>query len=332
MSKRILLFSFLIINMPLLAQFGFDRSYTIPVDQDGEVLKFPFAGGMDYCQFSNIDLDFDGDLDLFVFDRTCNKIMTFIQDGGAGEVDFRHAPEFEQQFPDELVNWALLVDYNCDGLPDLFTSTLGGCRVYINTGDDVAGHTFEVAESILRTTIYGGESYMYFSSADIPALVDIDGDSDIDVLAFGVLGQTVEYHKNLSMELYGVCDSLEFETKNICWGRFQENGASNEVTLWDTLDYPCRDEDFDAPEFAARPGDASDRHAGSTVLALDLDASGVMDLVIGDASYANLVMLLNSGTEVNSNSGMDFQETNFPSESIPVDLDIFPGRLLCGCE
>lgn len=325
MLNRITAILMLLLALPLSAQFGFDRSYSIPVDQEGTPLKFPWAGGMDYCQFSNIDLDFDGDLDLFVFDRTCDKIMTFIQEGEAGEVNFQYAPEYEEQFPENLVNWALLVDYDCDGLPDIFTSTLGGSKVFRNTGDAGSGHSFELIDPLLRTTIYGGETYMYFSSADIPAIVDVDGDSDMDVLAFGVLGQTVEYHKNLSMELYGVCDSLEFETKNICWGRFQENGASNEVTLWDTTDYPCRGVDFDDPEFVERPVDAADRHAGSTVLALDLDDSGVMDLVIGDASYSNLVMLLNAGTEVNSNSGMDYQETNFPSETEPVDLDIFPG-------
>lgn len=311
--------------LPLQAQFGFDRELSIDVDEDGTPLKFPWAGGMDYCQFSNIDLDFDGDLDLFVFDRTCDKVMTFVQNGSAGEVDFQYAPQYESYFPKDLKNWALLVDYDCDGLPDLFTSTLGGCRVYKNIGGDGSGHEFELKSPLLRTNIYGGETYLYFSSADIPAIVDVDGDNDKDVLAFGVLGQTVEYHKNLSMETYGVCDSLIFETKNICWGRFQENGATNEVTLWDTLDYPCRSVDFDDPEFVDRPLDAEERHAGSTVLALDIDDSGVMDLVIGDASYPNLVMLRNSGLEVNTNSGMDLQDTNFPSETTPVDLEIFPG-------
>lgn len=310
---------------PLYAQFGFDRSYSIDVEIEGFLLKYPWAGGMDYCQFSNIDLDFDGDLDLFVFDRTCDKVMTFIQNGEPGISDYEYAPEYESYFPKDMKNWALLADYDCDGLPDLYTSTLGGCRVYENVGVEGTSHDFELKTPLLRTTIYGGETYMYFSSADIPAIVDIDGDNDLDVLAFGVLGQTVEYHKNLSMETYGVCDSLIYETKNICWGRFQENGATNEVTLWDTLDYPCRSVDFDDPEFEDRPIDAEERHAGSTVLGFDIDDSGVMDLVIGDASYPNLVMLRNSGTEVNSNSGMDFQETNFPSETVPVDLEIFPG-------
>ena len=99
--------------LPLQAQFGFDRELSIDVDEDGTPLKFPWAGGMDYCQFSNIDLDFDGDLDLFVFDRTCDKVMTFVQNGSAGEVDFQYAPQYESYFPKDLKNWALLVYYVC---------------------------------------------------------------------------------------------------------------------------------------------------------------------------------------------------------------------------
>lgn len=307
----------------VFGQFGFERSLEVESIKDGEALAHAWAGGMDYCQFSNIDLNFDGVLDLFVFDRTCNKTLTFLQMGAEGEVNFVYAPEYESDFPEDLHDWALLVDYNCDGKPDIFTYALGGARVFMNTGSAGTGNSFELINPLLKTTIYGSLTYMYLSSPDIPAIVDVDGDGDVDVLGFGVLGTAVEYHKNLSMETYGNCDSLVFETKNICWGRFREDAASNDVTLWDTLVYPCRDVDL-GDEMPTHPIDHDDRHAGSSVLALDMDNSGVMDLVLGDISYSNLTLLLNSGTEVNSNSGMYFQDNSFPSASLPVDLPIFP--------
>lgn len=328
MFKKISLLLFVaVISTGLNAQFGFERNTDIDVVKLGDTQVFPWAGGMDYCQFSNIDLNFDGVEDLFVFDRTCNKIMTFIQNGGPGEIDFTYAPEYESEFPEGLSNWTLLVDYDCDGKKDIYTSTIGGAKVYRNVGNATDGNIFELVSPLLTTTIFGGETYMYVSAADVPAIVDIDGDGDTDVLSFGVLGLALEYHKNLSMDLYGTCDSLVYETKNICWGRFREDNATNEVTLWDTLEYPCRGSDFDAPEYPAHvfeDHDREDRHAGSAVLALDMNNNGVMDLVLGDVSYPNMVLLMNSGTEVNTNSGMESQDTEFPSTDVSVDLRIFP--------
>lgn len=311
------------LSSAVYGQFGFERTMEIDAFKDGDIQTYAWAGGMDYCQFSNIDLNFDGVQDLFVFDRTCNKVLTFLQMGGVGEINFVYAPEYESDFPEDLHDWALLVDYNCDGKQDIFTYAIGGARVFLNTGSAGTGNEFTLVNPLLRTTIYGSLTYMYLSSPDIPAIVDLDGDGDLDVLGFGVLGTAVEYHKNLSVETYGTCDSLVFETKNICWGRFREDAASNDVTLWDTLVYPCRDIDL-GDEMPTHPIDHDDRHAGSSVLALDLDDSGVLDLVLGDISYNNLTMLLNSGTEVNSNSGMYLQDNAFPSESLPVDLPIFP--------
>ncbi len=305
------------------AQFGFNRTTDVNVVNGAITQKYPWAGGMDFCQFSTIDLDFDGTKDLFVFDRTCNKVLTFLQKGAPGEVDYEYAPEYEALFP-AMVDWVLLVDYNCDGLEDIFTSRLGGIRVWENTGNAADGHQFEIESAILTTFIYGSTSYQYVNSVDIPAIVDVDGDGDKDILSFGVPGTTLEYRKNRSMELYGTCDSLVFETKNICWGRFKENGATNEVSLWDTLVAPCTSDDL-TDEFVAPPtGGGGDRHAGSSVLALDMTNSGVMDLIIGDVSYNNLTLLLNSGTEVNTNSGMNVQISDFPSEDVAVDIPVFP--------
>lgn len=322
MIKKILYFSLICCVPSVFGQFGFQRSNIIELIEDGDAQLYPWAGGMDYCQFSNIDLDFDGVQDLFVFDRTCNQVLTFLQKGGVGEIDFEYAPEYEIDFPADLHDWALLVDYNCDGKPDIFTYALGGARVFINTGSLADGNQFELINPLLKTTIYGGLTYMYLSAPDIPAIVDVDVDGDMDVLGFGVLGTAVEYHKNLSMETYGVCDSLLFETKNICWGRFREDAASNDVTLWDTLVYPCRGVDL-GDEMPVHGTGHDDRHAGSSILALDLDDSGVLDLVLGDISYNNLTMLLNSGVEVNTNSGMYLQDNAFPPD-YPVDLPIFP--------
>ena len=50
--------------------------------------------------------------------------------------------------------------------------------------------------------------------SDIPAIVDVDLDGDLDILTFHIGGSNVEYHQNQSMDLYGVPDSLIFEVRN----------------------------------------------------------------------------------------------------------------------
>ena len=319
---RNLFLSFLLVGCSQisLAQFGFQRIDTINVI-NGSNLEMAWAGGLDYPQYSNIDLNWDGIQDLFVFDKTTNKVLTFIHQPGPG-ANFVYDPSYEELFP-KLQDWALLVDYNCDGKPDLYTYTIGGGKVYKNVGNSTIGHQFVLAKPNLKTWLWGSEGYMYISAVDLPGIVDVDGDGDIDILAFGVGGQTIEYHKNMSQELYGVCDSLEFETKNLCWGRFQESASSNAVTLNDTLTYPCNGT-ISGAESWVQDDTREDRHAGSTILALDMNNNGVLEVVLGDISYKNMTLLTNGGTAPNQNSSMVAQDNAFPSNSTSVNVAIHP--------
>jgi len=314
---RILVLLFLVSSINANAQFGFERIDTVDVIKNSITQKYPWAGGIDYGQFSNIDLNFDGVEDLFIFDRTCHKVLTFIQNGATGVVDYEYAPEYEILFP-EMSNWTLLADYDCDGDKDIFTYTIGGVRVYKNTGNSTLGLQFELAKSILKTNVYGNNVYMYVSSVDVPAILDIDNDGDLDILAFGVGGSSVEYQRNMSVETYGVCDSLDFDTGNICWGLFKESASTNAILL----NQPCPGQ-VGTP-YMELHGESQDRHAGSTVLALDMDANGVMDLVLGDISYNTMTLLMNGGTAPNQNSAMISQDNAFPSNTTPVDLPVFP--------
>jgi len=107
---------------------------SIQVKIGATTLANPWAGGLNFVQASNIDLDLDGIKDLFMFDKTGDKIRTFINNGTVGTVDFKYNPYYETKFP-KLHDWALLVDYNCDGKEDIFSysDVAGGFKVYRNT-------------------------------------------------------------------------------------------------------------------------------------------------------------------------------------------------------
>lgn len=294
-------------------QPGFARVDTVQVQVGSTQLKNPWAGGLNFCQLSPIDLNMDGIKDLFVFDRSGNRISTYINNGTPNTVDYVSAPQYVRNFP-PLHDWALLADYNCDGKEDIFTysNVGGGIAVYKNTSTAASGPQFQLVKNILYTNYQPTVANLYVSSVDIPAIVDVDNDGDLDVLTFWVLGTYVEYHKNLSMETYGTCDSLNFMLKNQCFGFFSENGSNNGVNLNDT----CTS-NVSSPEKLA-----NERHSGSTVLSFDQDGDGDKEILLGDISATNMVMLHNDGSIFANH--MDTADLNYPSYNTPINVTLFP--------
>jgi hypothetical protein len=198
---------------------------------------------------------------------------------------------------------------------------VGGIQAYRNTGDAANGLQWEAYNPYLLSNYAGPTLNLYISGADIPALVDVEGDGDMDILTYHISGEYLQYHQNQSQELYGHSDSLVFILKNRCWGKYREDVTSNALFLNDTSSY-CTDGNVTNPEL--KPNEQAKAHAGSTVLALDLDQSGVLDLVLGDVAYGNLVRLMNGGTAPNTNSPMVSADYNFPSNTTPADVQLFP--------
>jgi hypothetical protein len=300
------------------SQQSFERVDTLPVRLTGSSpnLLNAWAGGLNACQFSAIDLNFDGVKDLVVFDRSGNRLKPFINAGIVDSVRYIHAPQYESKFP-LMHDWVKLVDFNCDGKEDIFTYGLGAIVVYKNISTLATGIQFEMVTNYL-TSLYPNNPPVYIniysSAVDFPALVDVDNDGDLDILTFTNLGTFVEYHKNMSMELYGHCDSLKFQLEDDCWGKFSENFANNSVQLNVNCKGAMAVPDLNSPN--------NPLHAGSTMLAFDPNKDGLVDLILGDISYTNLTLLINGG---NTNSAHIIQQDSlFPNYNVPVNLLIFP--------
>jgi len=318
--------SFLLLNLIFIeinGQIGFNRSDHIDVLKiNGDTLKNAWAGGFNSVQFSEIDLNLDGIKDLFVFDRTGNRISTFINNGIPNEISYQYDPSYIQYFQKGLTNWVLLRDYNCDGKMDIMSYYSGGIRTYKNVSTTTLA--FEL-DTIAIKSNYNPDGAnpsfinLYVSSTDLPAIDDIDGDGDLDILTFSILGSYVEYHKNLSVENNGNCNSLTFELSNKCWGFFKENISNNSVALYDTCNF-----NIDNPQ---KPS-GGNKHAGSTLLTLDMDGNNTKDLVLGDVSFNNFTILTNTDNSPNLNkSSITAQDSLFPknnNSTIATDIEIFP--------
>ena len=321
-TKKISTLSLLLMFLTLIKgqNFSLVQENSIKVIVNNDTLLNPWTGGFNSAQISKIDLNNDQIEDLFVFDRSCDKVITFISENN----DFIYAPEYEKLFPSNLKNWVLLRDFNNDGKKDIFSYVSGGIGLWKNTsnGNELSFNSLSFYQASINTNVpyllssqYNNDVNIYVVSSDVPSISDIDNDGDLDILNFGVQGSVIEYHKNISTDL----DTLIFEMKNGCWGHFSESGLSNTCTLFDT----CL---FNVPN----PQDSlivtrnNLRHSGSTILSLDLNNDQVKDIILGDVSYSNIVALYNDSIGVNMNTSFVSQDTLFPSYSIPANLHLFP--------
>lgn len=279
--------------------------------ENGTIIENPLTGGLNSCQFSEIDINIDGVKDLFVFDRTGDRVLPFICTIQGEEVKYEYAPKYIKNFP-EFDSWVLLVDYNCDNKADIFSYNQSFVRVYLNTsnGDSLS---FEISKEAVVSDYISIVSPIFISFVDIPSIVDVDNDGDLDILTFQQSGGNIEYHQNLSMELYGNCDSLTFELNTDCWGNFFEGLNSYDLNN-------CNDESS-APSIESR----SNSHSGSSSLALDMDGDNDKDILLGDVSFNNINLLTNGGTAQEA----DMTEANqdFPvgvGTDISGEINSFP--------
>lgn len=286
------------------------QNIDIQVKTAENTLAFPWAGGLNACQFGRMDMDGDGKKDLLVFDRHGNRLLTFLNRGATGEINYVYAPEYIKLFP-KLTDWAIFADYDGDGREDIFTYSKGwaGMKVYRNISTEYVDFEL-VVFPYLTSWQGGGEVNLIATNADYPAIYDIDGDGDLDILTFGVLGTFIEKHQNQSMERYGCRDSLVFEKTDHCWGRVAESEEDNTMFL-DTCLFGK----------SLIVNGKSFRHRGATFAVRDLTGNGLPDLLLADVDYPSLTFLKNGGTP--ENALMVSQQTQFP-ENEPIRLASMP--------
>ena len=298
----------IVTNNLVFSQTQFFRDTSINVTENGITLKNAWASGINSAQFHEIDLDLDGVKDLLIFDKSGDKIIPYLNRNG----DFIFAPKYRLSFP-KLHDWVILADYNCDGKNDIYTYSSGGMAIYENTSN--SSLSFNLTTPLVYSNMGGPMPInIYISAVDIPAVADIDYDGDLDVLTFKITGGFIEYHRNMSIELTGNCDTIAFQLEESCWGNFYE--GLNNYTL-NCLNCQC-------PSIINNHN-SKQKHAGSTLLAIDIDNDQDKDLILGDISFNNLNLLINGGDS--SYANMVSVDSIFPANhlnTIEADMDIFP--------
>ncbi len=307
-----------------------------------DTLAFPFTGGVNTPQFSNIDLNNDGKKDLFVFDRSTYKVLCFVNTPQG----FVHAPQYEALFP-PMQSWALLRDFNGDGKEDIFTEiinnqaylpnpgtvTTSGLRILKNNG--TGSPVFTPINNQVKDTGRSGMGFpqpdpssslpprnVLINSLDIPSIEDMDGDGDVDILSFQGQDLSPQYLENYKINKHNIVyplDSTRFIMRDLCWGGIQYNPNAG---------YNSFNMHYNRSELSAcyyRLYEKQQKHSGTTMLFLDLDGDGVKDMIYGDVGYNNLISLKN-GRNLHpfGHDSIISQDTLFPKNTTPFNFINFP--------
>ena len=326
-SMRIFLFAlFILVSNHTFAQLFFNRYDSVQVIEENGTLDFPWAGGLNHPQFSNIDFDLDGTNDLLVFDKTGDKLVCFTINA---QNQLEIAPKYRDMFTNQhgtvnrsLHGWMLLRDFNNDGKSDIFTYSNGGMAVYRNDGNTDT-LIFTLMTRKLLSDYGSGLINIYVSPSDLPAIMDVDGDSDMDIVTFSLFGTSAEYHQNQSMELYGIPDSLVMELATPCWGDFEEDPS----TIGVNLNVTCKGGGY-VPT-AEQTATNSGVHSGFTMLGLDIEGDGDKDLVVSVLAFNSANILINDGDAATAHIGS--QDVTFPANfdnTSMIDIYTFPAVFL----
>ncbi|MCF8278665.1 MAG: T9SS type A sorting domain-containing protein [Flavobacteriales bacterium] len=321
------LFLLLFLSQTTFAQLYFNRYDSVQVTEENGPLSFPWAGGMNHAQFSNMDFDADGRNDLFVFDKSGDKIIC-LRTNESNELEL--APKYRHMFVDQhtpdqdrLHDWVILRDFNADGKTDIFAYSNGGMAVYRNDGNPDT-LIFTLITKKLLSQYGNGLINIYVSPTDLPAIMDVNGDSDMDIVTFSLFGTSAEYHENQSMELYGIPDSMTMQLATSCWGNFEEDPSTVAVNL----NVSCKGVTTPTEEMITEAYEGA-RHSGFTMLGLDIEGDGDQDLALANLSFNTMNILINDGDANSANIGS--QDLTFPANfnsTVPVDIYTFPAAFL----
>ena len=260
--------------------------YTIPAHAGAVTVEHPFTGGFYNPAHQFVDIDDDGDLDLFIYDYNDNSVQFFRNMGSRQSPQFR----FEQlQFALPPLNgWFRIADFNGDGKLDIFTGgTSNNVKIYRNVGTNISPQ-FVLFTADLHDS---ADNSVYAQVQCIPALGDIDGDGDQDFFTLNPGIGTINFYQNIG----GPSNFLlafradRWQNIQICPGCFSAPSSNLDPT-------------------GRQP--ANPNHGQGTLYFGDVDGNRTLDMLYGDLFDPGLCFYQNDGTQFNA--VMDSITCRFP--------------------
>ena len=242
----------------------FTRSISpFPVtDEAGAEYSLPFLGGFNVPRPQLVDIDADGDADLFVQEKS-DQIIFFENLGIGADFPFEWKTDLYQDL--DVGQWYRFADIDADGDFDLLAEqSFSFIRFYRNMGGPENPIFEPVTDSLKDST---GEA-IFSDRQNIPNISDIDCDGNVD-LFIGRLDGTISHYERDGDDERGI---PVFAFREDRFGGVEIIGATGKNS----------DDDF--------------RHGANTLAFVDIDGDGDEDIFWGDFFEPGLLLLENQGS------------------------------------
>ncbi|HLG93377.1 MAG TPA: VCBS repeat-containing protein, partial [candidate division Zixibacteria bacterium] len=271
----------------LEAQPTYQREVSsLPVTDSAGPVPYPFLGGIDSPKNALVDIDNDGDLDVFLLIE--DGQLNFFRNTGTSS-NFNFVLEKQSLIDSSAGSWFRFADINGDGKQDLFCdNAAAGMRCYQNVSTNPA-QPGGVLFNLISTNFQNIDTEFN----NVPAFVDLDGDGDLDFFSGRQTG-TLAFCRNAgtsaSPNFVFVTDFYDdlstFETAPPCTAF-----TSAPIT---TPKNPLR-------FFAMKTGlEKPSGHGANNIEFADIDADGDYDFFWGDINNINMYFFENQGGPVAS--------------------------------
>ncbi|MEO8399257.1 MAG: FG-GAP-like repeat-containing protein [Ignavibacteriaceae bacterium] len=230
-------------------------------DSEGNILNV-FSGGTNNLEHQFIDIDSDGDLDIFYLDSDGtygwyeNTGNAFLQNY---VLSFDSIPGFK------LKNWFYFVDIDNDSDFDLFT---GGESNFIEFRKNLGSVSTPYFKLEVDTLKDNEDNPIFSEFSSNPLFADVDGDGDFDFISGNSVG-TLTFYENI-----GSVQSFSF--------KFITNSWQDIIII-----------------SGGNPLEKKLLHGASSVVFADIDNDGDLDLFWGDFFSRSLYFIQNIGTAAN---------------------------------
>lgn len=311
-----------LVTMPTLAQKDGDvfKKQTGPYIKAGTGQKaLGWAGGFNNPQFATADINQDGTQDLVIYEQGFG-VKTFVGNGAGGYI---YRPEFENNFPENITGYLKLIDYNSDMVPDLIHRGSTGFAIHKGYYDNKELKFTFYRNLYYNSTVTGVTNAYVEPNTDIPIVIDIDKDGDVDFLSYEFSGSRISYYRNCRVEDGLHPDSVRICLKDLCWGR--TNQAIERTHFLGSL-CTSKQNTFSTCKGCPPPSTQKPTHVGNTLCAIDADGDGDYDVLNGNISFPDVQYFQNGKIEYGLGllDSMVSQDTIWGSNGVDAITKNFP--------